>query len=523
MKLVSAEEMRELDRRTIEEFGTSGDILMDRAGQGIAEVVRRLAEVSGFVHPSVHLLAGRGNNGGDAFTAARYLKESDLDVMVWVAGATGDVKGDAFKHLSRMKDSGIQVSELPTKEDWDDALTAPAPAEILVDGLLGTGSKGPARGPAVGAIQYINALSNDALVVAIDVPSGLDADAGVADGDAVRADVTVTMGLPKRGLVQPAALDYVGTLEVVDIGIPVEYIEEVRPEDPTELIYASELKPLFTRRARASHKGNYGHVLLIGGAAGYTGAIAMAARTAVRSGTGLVTVLTPRAIVPLVAGAALEAMVHPGIENENGALSADAFADWKERVGAFSAVLVGPGMTRSEATYRTVMELLELYTGPLVVDADALSVLAGKPDQLRKAAGAVVITPHPGELATLMGGTAKAVQSDRFGAVEEAARRTGATVILKGAGTLVAEEGRPVSINMTGNPGMASGGAGDVLAGLLIGLLGQGLQPYDAARVAVFLHGRAGDMVAWRKSQAGLVPGDLITELPYAFRELTLR
>ena len=251
MKIVTTAQMRELDRRTIEEFGTKGDVLMDRAGQGVADVARRVAETAGFVNPWIHLVAGRGNNGGDAFAAARHLKDTGFAVEVWLAGSANEVQGDALLHLSRMKKAGITLRELPTKEDWDEAAKEKGWADIVVDGVLGTGGQGPARGPAVGAIQYINAQSGEALVVAVDIPSGLDGDTGAAGGAVVRADVTVAIGLPKRGLLEPAALDYVGCLEVVDIGIPADFIGQMDLEPDRELIHWSDLKPLFPPRARA--------------------------------------------------------------------------------------------------------------------------------------------------------------------------------------------------------------------------------------------------------------------------------
>lgn len=523
MKLVSTDQMRELDRRTIEEAGTSGETLMDRAGQGVADAVRRTAEIAGFTSPFILLLAGRGNNGGDAFTAARHLKDMGFDVEVWLAGAANEVRGDALKHLSRMKTAKVPFHELPTKEDWDDTLRAPVFADVLVDGILGTGSSGPARGPAVGAIQYINSQSRDSLVVAIDIPSGLDADTGKAEGEVVRADVTVTMGLPKRGLVEPAALEYVGCIEVVNIGIPPDYIEQVPAEDDRELIYLTDLKPLFPRRARASHKGDYGHVLLIGGARGYTGAIAMAARAAVRSGVGLVHALVPESIAGVVAWASLETMVVAAKETDIGSLSSELWKEWKDRINDFGAVLLGPGLTRHGDSLALVKNVLRGCKVPLALDADALSVLEGQVGLLAKAECPLVITPHPGELSRLISRDTAAIQKDRCGAARAAAKASGAVVVLKGAGTIVAQEGKPLGINLTGNPGMAKGGSGDVLAGLLGGLLAQGLKPYDAARAAVYIHGHAGDMAAWRKSQAGINAGDLIEEIPYVFRDLALR
>ena len=522
MKLVSVAQMRELDRRATEEFNISGDELMDRAGEGIAEVVERLAEAAGFQHPFIHLIAGRGNNGGDVFAAAFYLEQRDHDVEIWLAGAKSEIQGDALKHLSRARQAEIPLVELPTKEDWDQA--SPLGADLIVDGVLGIGASGPARGPAVGAIQYINACSRDALVLALDVPSGLDADTGQAEGEAVVADVTATIGWPKLGLVEPSALEYIGTLEVVDIGIPPGLAAELASDSDRELIVRADCQALLPRRPRTAHKGRFGHVLLIGGARGYAGAITLAARAASRAGAGLVTVVTPAGIAPIVAGAALESMVYGAAETENGSLTAETWKEFCEPLEEeFTAVLLGPGLTRDPASLVLVRNVLRACTAPLVLDADALAVLAGQPDWLNKARSPVVITPHPGELAVLFGQTVEQIQADRCGVAVAAAKFCNVTVVLKGAGTVVAQTGQPTAINLTGNPGMATAGAGDVLAGILTALLGQGLAPYDAARLAVYLHGRAGDMAAGRKSQAGLIAGDLVDELPFAFRDLAIR
>ncbi len=523
MKLISAARMRDLERRVIQERGIDGHELMDRAGRGVAEVVRHLADSAGTVNPSALLFAGRGNNGGDAFAAARHLQEMGFDVIVWIAGSESQIHGDALKHLSLAKSEGIEVEEYPTREDWEENLAYPYIADFLVDGLLGTGSSGPARGPVAGAIRYINAIGNDAFVVSIDLPSGIHADTGVAEGEAVNADVTATLGLPKIGLVAPAALEFVGGIEVIDIGLPPDLVEALPSESELELIYSTELKKLLPRRLRSSHKGTYGHALLIGGARGYAGAVALSARAALRSGVGRVTVLTPHSIVSIVAGAALEAMVFGVPETPQGSIATSAWDAWAPRVGEFDAILAGPGLTCHPDTVRLIHRLLDDAEVPLVLDADALNVLAGEPERLAESRSSLVITPHPGEMARLLGTDAAAVQSDRLGVARRAAELTRATVVLKGAGTLVTARDRPICINMTGNPGMACGGAGDVLAGLLAGLLAQGLAPFDAACAAVFVHGRAGDMAAWRGSQTGLTAGDIIGEIPYAFRELTWR
>ena len=523
MKVVTVAQMRELERRAIEESDIKGSVLMDRAGQGVADAARRIAEAAGFINSVVHIIAGRGNNGGDAFVAARILKESGMGVEVWIAGRASQITGDALTQLTRLKAAGVKPIELPLLDDWIYAIREPFYGEVIVDGVLGTGISGPPRGPAAGAIQYINSQSNDSFIVAIDVPSGLNADSGQAEGDTVRADVTVTMGLPKTGLVEPCALDYVGTVDVVDIGLPRAHLEDLDDTGSPEFVFATDLKELFPRRHRASHKGQFGHVLLVGGAPGYSGAMTMAAQAALRSGAGLVTALVPHSIRQEVAINAPAAMVFGGPETSTGSLDASAW-DWiaanKER---FTSIMAGPGMTRCDATLALVERILAEFSGAIVLDADALNVLEGQAAKCKAAAGRLLLTPHPGEMARLLGITAGEVQHNRGETARKAAEMTGGVVALKGAGTVIAAPDRPLYISMTGNPGMATGGSGDVLAGLAGGLCAQKLTPCDAARAAVYVHGRAGDLAAWRKCQITLSPQDIVDELPFAFRDISLR
>ncbi len=526
MKIISTAAMRELERKTIADYQAPGETLMDRAGLGVALFVDYLFHAKDFSSRSVRLVAGRGNNGGDIFAAAGHLLRMNYDVDILLAGSLQDVRGDARTHLGKLKSKHIHMHELPTPQDWAAAITMAQCARstdvpVIVDGVLGTGLQGPARGPASEAIRFINAQASLSLVVAVDVPSGLDADTGRAAGDAVRADYTLTMGLPKQGLVEPCAADYVGRLEVIPIGIPEDLVDKV--ESDRELITAADLHPLFPRRAHTAHKGAFGHLLIVGGAVGFSGAMALAARAALRSGVGLVTVLVPRAIVSVVAGLVPEAMVHGVAETDAGSLASGMWPVWRERLDAFSAILAGPGMTRHTETAALVRMMLAGTKVPLALDADALNVFEGQIDELAKRTCPLVITPHPGEMARLLDRTVAEVQADRFEVARESAQRIRGVTILKGAGTLVAEAGQPLAINMTGNAGMATGGTGDVLAGLLGGLLAQGLKPFDAARAAVFLHGLAGDRAADEKSQAGLIAGDLVSELPYAFQDIIPR
>ena len=522
MKAITSTQMRELDKIASSEFEIPGFELMRRAGQGVATTVEYLAEKARGGDTFIQLIAGRGNNGGDAFAAALFLHEDDFEVEVLLAGSASDVRGDALRHLGKMRAAGIPLLELPTKESWTEALQDSGTGEIVVDGILGIGVNGPPRGPVSGAIHYINSISEDNLVVSIDVPSGLDADTGEAPGEVVVADITATIGMPKVGLLTQQAIPYVGSVEVLGIGIPAELTANT--PSPRHLITGWDVRKTLPRRTRTAHKGTYGHILVIGGSIGYSGAPILAAQAALRSGAGLVSALIPSSIYAGVAGSTLELMTYPGQDTTAGSLSADNWKVWADRTKDLSAIVIGPGLTRHPDSAVWVKHLLEESQCPLVLDADAINVLAEKPDLIARAAKCpVILTPHPGELARLMKCTGDDIQKNREAAVLEAAKVTKATVILKGAGTLVAHEGLPLHVNLTGNPGMATAGMGDVLAGLVGGLLAQGLSPFDAACSGVFLHGRAGDNAMWRSSQAALTAGDVIKELPSAFREVMLR
>lgn len=523
MKLVTTAHMREIDRRTIEEFDIKGEVLMERAGSGVAMIVRRVAEIAGFMNPFIHLIAGRGQNGGDVFVAARILKESGYQVEVWVAAAMNQISGDALIHFSRMKAAGVEPYEIPTVEDWQDVLRDPFYAEIIVDGVLGTGLRGPARGPAAGAIEYIRQRSQESLVVSIDIPSGLNGDSGIAEGPAVIADVTATIGLPKAGLVAQSAIDLVGSLDVVDIGIPDELIEDATPWPGLEFIHLTDLKPLFKRRRRSSHKGDYGHLLVIAGSRRYAGAAALCGRAALRSGAGLVTVLAPERLQAAILADTPEVIVWPGLETSEGALAAANLESIIAQLDLFSAIAIGPGLTVCDDTTNLLAGVLQHASVPVLLDADAINLAAQNPSLLATARAPLILTPHPGELGRLLGSSTGEVQADRMAAAAKAVKQTGSVVVLKGAGTLVAAAGKTTQVNLNGNPGMATAGSGDVLAGIIGGLLAQSFAPYDAARAGVYLHGRAGDYGAWRRCQAALLSGDLVEELPYALRDLALR
>ncbi len=495
MKIVTSNEMRELDRRTIDS-GIPGEELMFTAGEGLADAIRTLASNHQLTDSPVLFIAGPGNNGGDAFVAAYGLHEGGWPVECWLTAPESKLKGDALIHFRKMKKAGVPFEVLDAPEHWSYVSASGTDAEIVVDGLLGTGAAGEPRGVMADAIRIVDAQADPGQVVASDAPSAM----------AVRADLTVTMGLPKSGLVQPENMDCVGNVEVVDIGIPAEFIDAAAGEVGMELIHPSDLSPLFPRRPRTAHKGTFGHVLCIGGSKGFSGAITMAGLAAIRSGAGLVSAFVPEAIHSLVAPAVPELMVHSSLPD----------ADW-------SSILVGPGMGRSATTREQVLQLLESSKGPVILDADAVTVLADHIDAISSAQCPVILTPHPGEFAALFGLKVDDVQEDRSGMVRMAADRLGATVVLKGAGTLVAAPEQPVAVNLTGNPGMASGGSGDVLSGMIASLAGQGIAPFGAACAAVWLHGRAGDLAAAEKAQASVIATDLIEKIPDAFRDISCR
>lgn len=525
MKIVTTEQIRELDRMTIEKYGVPGYLLMERAGRGVADGVKRLCRKNNLGR-NITLVAGHGNNGGDAFAAARVLKEDGFAVNVLMAGVVAELKNDALEHFKKMAKSQIGVHELVTDKDWQEIsgmvkagrMNVP---DVVVDGVLGTGINGAPRDAAAAAIRFINALSSTSFVLSIDIPSGLNSDTGIAESEAVRADLTVTMGLPKIGLVQQSALEYIGALEVVDIGFPQELAAETI--SAYELITPADLQKLFPRRKKVTNKGDYGHLLIIGGAAGYSGAITLAALSAVRSGAGLVTVVVPERLAPVVAGNVPEAMVNAAPETKEGSLDSACWDSWNEKLKQFTAIVAGPGMTRHAETFRLIELILHDSNIPVLLDADALNVFEGQASKLSRRKEKLVITPHPGEMARLLGIATNEVQTKRFEVAQKASVLANATVVLKGAGTLVAEQNKPLQINLTGNPGMAAGGMGDVLSGLLGGLLAQRMQNFDAARAAVFLHGRAGDLAAAQKTENVLIARDLIEKLPAAFQEVVGR
>ncbi|MFL2860416.1 MAG: NAD(P)H-hydrate dehydratase [Pontiellaceae bacterium] len=491
MKLVDVETMRMLDRRAIQEEGIPEAVLMQRAGLGIADAVERLALMHQVIDSSILMLAGMGNNGGDVFVAARYLWERDIEVNVRLAGRVSSLKGAAEAAYQFAKEGEVPIESCPDEADWTDA----PEADILVDGLLGTGFSGEPRGVMKAALAWADSYAERLLVVAVDLPSA----------KAVRADVTVALGLPKKESVAADQVDLTGRIEVVDIGIPKRFIEATG-EGETELITDSDVAPLLLRRQRNSHKGVYGHLHCIGGSLGMSGAMVLTARAGLRGGAGWVSARVPASVVEGVASCVPEAMVQVG-----------------EPVRKADAMVVGPGMGCSSETQQWVLRLLKQAGAPLVLDADGLAVLEEDLEPIRQSKRELVITPHPGEFAGLFGMKVEELQSDREVLAKMAATQLQVVCVLKGARTVVAAPDGRVALNATGNPGMATAGAGDVLAGLIGALLAQGLSSFEAACAGVWLHGQAGDLAAAAGAEISLCAGDIIEKLPEAFRAVSPR
>jgi NAD(P)H-hydrate epimerase len=515
--VTTADEMRRIDAFAIERCGIPSAVLMERAGSGAAEAL--LARFPHVRKTGVVVLAGKGNNGGDGFVVARALKRRKVRCEVILAAAPGDVREPARAKLRAWERARGKTTPI-TARDLGPLQRALARAGCVVDALFGTGLSGELTGLPAEAITLVNASGLP--TVALDVPSGLDADRGVPLGVAIEAELTVAFAAPKIGTVIYPGARHVGDLAVVDIGIPEEAVRAIAPK--AEIVLAADAAALLRRRDPEAHKGMNGHVLLIAGGRGKTGAVVLASRAAARAGAGLVTAGVPAGEQPWVAVRLLEEMTAALPDDGDGGF-AFAMADpYAAALEGKNALVTGPGIGVSEACKALVAWLVAHATVPVVVDADALNCLAaapppgewGTPERPR------ILTPHPGEMARVAGLTRADVQADRIAVARRLAGERGVIVVLKGARTIIAEPDGRLAINCSGNPGLASGGTGDVLAGVIGGLLAQRYPAGEAARLGVFLHGYAADRVAARRGMIGLLASDVIEELPAATAALAV-
>ncbi len=545
MRLVATTaQVRAIDRRCATAYGLPTLALMENAGAAVASTaMRRLGRggvraargrASGQEAPRVVAVCGKGQNGGDGFVAARHLAGAGCQVAVYLVAAREQVEGDARVNLEVLQRAGLTVRELapptpaeasPVAEFWGALQRDLAGADLAIDALLGTGFRGPVRGDYRQAIEAINGAGCP--VLAVDLPSGVAADTGQAGGEGVKATVTVTFGLLKPGLLLHPGAGLAGQVRVAGIGIPPQAV--VAEEIDLALIDAGLVGPLAPRRAPDAHKGTAGHLLVLAGSPGFTGAAVLCSTSALRAGAGLVTLAIGQSLVGPMAAKLTEVMTLPLPERPAGGaaveLAPEAAAGLLTFAARAQAMAIGPGLgLRATALVR---ELLPALRVPVVLDADGVRAYAGEPHALRHALEAglpsLVLTPHPGEMAALLGTTTEEVQADRLAAAREAARRTGAVVVLKGAPTIVADPGgnRPhCYINTTGNPALATAGSGDVLTGLVGALLAQRLGAREAALLGVWAHGRAADRPGREVGTAGLLAGEVATALPRVLKDL---
>lgn len=514
MKLATAEQMRALDRLSIEELKIPGIVLMENAGSGTARLIdQTFGDES---EKGVIIICGLGNNGGDGFVIARHLHNMGYEVHIYLVGAKSKIKGDAKTNFKIVQKMGLPVWEIKSKRDVDDFGPALMNAGVVVDALFGTGLTRAIEGLFAGVIELVN--ENDVPVVAVDIASGLSANTGQPTGPVIAADMTATYGLGKIGQFLSPGAEISGQVEIIDISIP-ELCEE-RVWIPTHLIELDDILPLFVPRDPDTHKGTYGHVLMIGGSAGMNGAIIMAADAAVRTGAGLVTAALPESQLAIAEATLLESLKVGLPANKYGELDASAIVPLLKMVKDKDVIAIGPGLGRSEDSAAVVLGLIEQTDAPMVIDADGLNALAGRIDSFNFAEKNLVLTPHPGEMARLIGTTTEEVQKDRIGCAADLSHKTGAVVVLKGSRTVIAEPEGQIWVNPTGNPGMASGGMGDVLTGMIAGFIAQGTEPLQAAIAGVHLHGLAGDYAKADVGEHGLRAGEVLNQLPYVLKTM---
>ena len=509
MKIVSTAEMREIDRATSQRFGVLSLTLMENAGTAVAEFVVSHYPSAG----RIGVICGKGNNGGDGFVAARKLKTAGREVRVVLLAEPSELRGDAAEMFSKLPIAPIIV---PSNEELKrEQARAVFESEILLDAILGTGFKPPVSGLYAEAIRLLNASS--APVVAVDIPSGADADVmGEQTGAVARADAVVTFTAPRPAHIFGRLTD--GPTLISPIGSPDEAIVSSLQ---LNLITSREIALLIGPRPLAANKGNFGHVLVIGGSFGKAGAAAMAGMAALRSGAGLSTVATPKSVLATVAGFHPEVMTEPLDETDAGSISTRASERMDALIKGKTVLAVGPGISRNPETSEFVRRLVVNCKTPIVLDADGLNAFEGQTTELNGKARSLVITPHPGEMARLAASTIAAVQRDRINVARTFAREHEMIVVLKGHRTLIAQPDGTVWVNTTGNPGMATGGTGDILTGMVAGLIAQNPQHIaEAVIAAVHLHGLAGDVARESMGEHSLVATDLLKALPEAFRQM---
>nr|WP_320191057.1 NAD(P)H-hydrate dehydratase [uncultured Desulfobacter sp.] len=517
MIIVTTEQMQQMDKNTIETFGIPGRVLMENAGRGALEM---LSDYFDFEGGRVAVVAGRGNNGGDGFVIGRYLMEMGVSVSFFLLSSRDRVQGDAKANMDLVLDlmpehSLSQFIEIPDKASLDEATEILEDYNLFVDAIFGTGLNSDVRGIYRHVIELINDSGKS--VFSVDIPSGINADTGAVCGVAIQADATATFAFAKAGHILYPGNFHTGNLEVIDIGIPGHIVKAQSPN--IFLPEPHDISGLIPARDFNAHKGSFGHLLVLAGSPGKTGAAALCANAAMRTGAGLVTLGVPEKLMPVMEPMVIEPMTTALAQTPSGGLDAAALDDIITLLADKAALALGPGIGTDSGTGELIKSILAISSVPMVIDADGLNCIAKELDILNTVKAPVILTPHPGEMARLTGKTTEDIQHNRMATARKFAEKYKVILVLKGAQTLVACPDGTVSICPTGNPGMACGGMGDVLTGIIAAFLAQNLPPESAALAGVYAHGLCGDLLA-EDHTFGFSASDMVASIPQAINTL---
>ena len=507
MKVISRDSMKTADRKTIEEYGLPGAVLMETAGMRIAEFVNSVMPDNN----RIVILAGYGNNGGDGLVAARLLKKAGYSVSLWCAAKPGGYKAEAANQEKYLKKSGFAMNYLTEKNGLESLMGEVNNAGLVIDALLGIGADREVTGLTADLINITN--DSKVPVLAVDIPSGVDADSGAILGTAVKADWTITFAAPKPGMFMHPGAALTGKVFVADIHIP----DSLLKEEKVELVTPAFVREVMPVRPPDAHKGSVGRTLIVAGSPGMTGAAVLTAESALKCGSGLVYLAVPESICPEVEAKTMEVIIVPLPEQQKGIISLEAVDEILLKAKECDALAVGPGLDTGEVTSELINKLIHLSPVPLVLDAGALAALGQKMNILRSARHTPVITPHPGEMSRLTGVPAGQIQSSRIDVAIKNARLWECIIILKGSNTVIATPGGQVGINPTGSQALATAGAGDLLTGMVTSFIAQGMAYSDASRAAAFMHGLAGDLVP---DGRGHMARDVLNQYKEAFHYL---
>jgi len=507
MYVLTPKEMDDLDRASSAVLGIERLLLMENAGKSVYEILK---EEFPLFNNRVVVVAGKGNNGGDGFVAARYLAEMAGELQVYVFADISEIKGLSKKNLDILEKMGVEVVEVKEKIP-EEVAQGISEADIIVDALFGTGFRGEAKGIYGEVINLVN--QSDGFVISIDIPSGVNGETGEVKGEAILADLTVAMGFPKLGHYLYPGASYVGELVVAEIGIPQMLAEDRikrKTIDPIEMLL------FLPKRKGPEHKGEFGRVLVISGSTGFTGAATLVSLSALRVGAGLVYLAIPESLNPILEVKATEVITIP-VKERNGVVTPEGVEQIFQKNFSFDVCAIGPGLTRTETALRALLKTMEIFRGPIIIDADGVVLLRNDLGVLKERKSPTILTPHPGEMGLLIGSNPSEINRKRIETVETFADEYDVILILKGAPTVLRDPFEKMTyINTTGNPGLATAGTGDVLTGMIAGFLAQGIEPVLAAQMGIFYHGLAGDIAASDLGEASLIASDLLNYIPKA-------